>query len=587
MALLAAMLLGALTIAPAAAVIEAEEAFYNTWARTDLPVQSGEVDRTWMWGPQPNTEVLSEPYADHPAGNRPVQYFDKSRMEVNNPNLEYDGLWYVTNGLLVVELMTGMMQVGHEEFEPHDPATVHIAGDPDRPETPTYATYATLMDTPAFAEGAVITATVDANGTVGSNDDLAQWNVTAGVLAPDTGHRTASVFWDFMTSEGPVWDWETGDITTGRLFENAYYATGLPITEAYWAYIYVNGTQKWVLTQAFERRVLTFTPDNPEGWQVEAGNVGLHYYEWRYETEPPPPPPPAEFHFMLAPLNGSGVSGSGTVTLDDGMLNVTFEAAGLEANQTHVHHIHGQPEFQQSLCPTPEAAGDDGVLRLEEGLPIYGQVMLDLAPGSEVGDDGTATFNQTFDLADVDREFTAENLPAHVVILHGMTVEGEYDPFLPVACAAILPEEGFISILSGDSVAPEPIDSPGSGFATFHIPADHTQLAFTLNVEGLEGVTMAHIHLKDGGSETGPPVLWLFQAEDMDTGITADGVIASAIVGDLDLVGPLEGEPMEALIEAILAGDTYVNVHTVANPPGEISGDMQRVSDYFDVLHEH
>jgi len=34
--------------------------------------------------------------------------------------------------------------------------------------------------------------------------------------------------------------------------------------------------------QVFERRVLTYTPGNPPGWDVEAGNVGLHYYEWRY-----------------------------------------------------------------------------------------------------------------------------------------------------------------------------------------------------------------------------------------------------------------------------------------------------------------
>jgi hypothetical protein len=35
--------------------------------------------------------------------------------------------------------------------------------------------------------------------------------------------------------------------------------------------------------QCFERRCLTYTPDNPEGWQVEFGNIGRHYYQWRYE----------------------------------------------------------------------------------------------------------------------------------------------------------------------------------------------------------------------------------------------------------------------------------------------------------------
>jgi hypothetical protein len=37
-----------------------------------------------------------------------------------------------------------------------------------------------------------------------------------------------------------------------------------------------------VLLQCFERRCLTYAPDNPPGWQVEAGNVGQHYHAWRY-----------------------------------------------------------------------------------------------------------------------------------------------------------------------------------------------------------------------------------------------------------------------------------------------------------------
>jgi hypothetical protein len=32
--------------------------------------------------------------------------------------------------------------------------------------------------------------------------------------------------------------------------------------------------------------VLTYTPGNSVGWQVEAGNVGQHYYRWRYELIP-------------------------------------------------------------------------------------------------------------------------------------------------------------------------------------------------------------------------------------------------------------------------------------------------------------
>src|SRR5207249_6881474 len=57
------------------------------WDRTDSLVASGRVSRTWFWGPGPNTPGLLEQYNESPLGNklRLVQYFDKSRMEVNNP----------------------------------------------------------------------------------------------------------------------------------------------------------------------------------------------------------------------------------------------------------------------------------------------------------------------------------------------------------------------------------------------------------------------------------------------------------------------------------------------------------------------
>jgi hypothetical protein len=57
---------------------------------------------------------------------------------------------------------------------------------------------------------------------------------------------------------------------------------GLPLTDAYWARAVVGGVEKDVLVQLFERRVLTFTPQNPDPFKVEMGNVGRHYVKWRY-----------------------------------------------------------------------------------------------------------------------------------------------------------------------------------------------------------------------------------------------------------------------------------------------------------------
>jgi DNA-binding beta-propeller fold protein YncE len=42
--------------------------------------------------------------------------------------------------------------------------------------------------------------------------------------------------------------------------------------------------------QCFERRCLTYTPGNPPGFVTEAGNVGLHYYAWRYQSQGTPTP---------------------------------------------------------------------------------------------------------------------------------------------------------------------------------------------------------------------------------------------------------------------------------------------------------
>jgi hypothetical protein len=279
------------SVIPALAVIEAEEAFLNTWARTDRPVAEGAVARTWMWGPKPATSVIAESYREHPTTMRPVQYWDKARMEVNNPNADPASLWYVTNGLLAKELMSGRMQFGDTHHIQYAPSTVHIAGDAFA-NVPTYATFGTLMDRRSVPPGSTIpvvpiTQTVDSEGRVGNEGILARYDVRAGHYEPRTNHVVASVFWEFMNSSGVISpDGHTGPFTTGRLFPNPYYATGLPLTEAYWVYVPVKGVQQWVLVQAFERRVMTYTPGNPAGWRVEAGNVGQHYYLWRYGKMP-------------------------------------------------------------------------------------------------------------------------------------------------------------------------------------------------------------------------------------------------------------------------------------------------------------
>jgi hypothetical protein len=262
----------------------ADPAFRALWERTDGPVAGNRVQRTFLWGAAPLAAGMTERYAESPTGTRLVQYFDKSRMEITNPTADPSSPSYVTNGLLVIELMTGRIQIGSDptQFEQRDPATINAVGDSDDPNAPTYATLARLRDLPARAVGAPVKEAVDRSGAVSAGGPD---GVAVAVQVPETRHAVASVFWAFMNSAGPVGD-GAGGTTTGPLFATPFYATGFPVTEAYWTTVRVAGTPRQVLMQAFERRVLTYTPGNPTGYEVEAGNVGAHYYQWRYQPQP-------------------------------------------------------------------------------------------------------------------------------------------------------------------------------------------------------------------------------------------------------------------------------------------------------------
>jgi hypothetical protein len=311
-----AVLVG-LLVAPLAALPAAEPAaaatgfaapaFESVWTRTDLLVENQTVKRSWIWGPQP-LNTLNEPYAQSPGGQRQVQYFDKSRMEINNPATNA-----VTNGLLATELISGRLQVGDDNFEQKEPAQVNVAGDSDDTDGPTYASLNGLLGEPALAVGSPVIQTIDRNGGVGEDAGKASYGVTAAYLVPETNQSVASAFWDFLNQTGPVV--VGGQQRTEKLFEPTFFATGLPITRAYWARVKVAGTVKDVLLQAFERRVLTYTPDNPEGFKVEMGNVGRHYYAWRYGSEPTPStggggtPQPSDFQPLTGPHIGYGFNG--------------------------------------------------------------------------------------------------------------------------------------------------------------------------------------------------------------------------------------------------------------------------------------
>ena len=125
--------------------------------------------------------------------------------------------------------------------------------------------------------------------------------------------------------------------------------------------------------------------------------------------------------------------------------------------------------------------------------------------------------------------------------------------------------------LSGGNEVPA-VDTDAWGFAQFKLNKDGTALTYRLFAIGLEDGTASHIHLGAPGANGGV-VVWLFGP--VAGGTDVNGIAAKGEITAEDLVGALAGMPLSALVEQIEAGNAYVNFHTVANPGGEIRGQIQ------------
>ncbi|HVF99899.1 MAG TPA: hypothetical protein VND68_08685, partial [Chloroflexia bacterium] len=270
--------------------------FETLWRRTDQLVARGQATRSWYWGPSQISGPIKEKYGDT---TRIVQYFEKTRMELNDPGAQPD---FVTNGLLSNELISGDVQVGLNDFEHRDPAAIVIAGDPDDPNNPndnntnpTYASFAAVSNTKVankFQPNKVAsspqyaTATINRAGAVGNDPRYSGFefrNASQIVyFDPTTRHNVPRIFWDYLNACGPIM--QGGSVANNQPINNPWWsASGLPISDAYWAKATLFGHTEDILVQAYERRVLTYRPAATDAsFRVEMGNIGAHYVSWRY-----------------------------------------------------------------------------------------------------------------------------------------------------------------------------------------------------------------------------------------------------------------------------------------------------------------
>jgi hypothetical protein len=320
----------------------------DRFASQEFEQQWNSVERVIpnFWGPLGTARNgQTEPYAEgdiiqNGQPFRLVQYFDKARMEKTNSQRP------VTNGLLTVELKTGRLQLGDVSFEQRNRAFIEIAGDQDAPG-PSYATLNDLVERVAPRGGSVdrgydVPSKTFVNVPPATDPELA-FVTYQGDPGNRFGQNIPKAFWDYLQSIPGGW------LTT----------MGYPIGEAFGTQVQVNGQVTFVVVQAFERRVLTYTPTNPARFRVEFGNIGRHYYRWRYERSRPTT--------ATATTMPSGAKVIVTPDHASKTATITISGTGFAANGSILIQFSSQHEgTTTAVTPTPVSGA--GTFTLVEQL---------------------------------------------------------------------------------------------------------------------------------------------------------------------------------------------------------------------------
>lgn len=121
--------------------------------------------------------------------------------------------------------------------------------------------------------------------------------------------------------------------------------------------------------------------------------------------------------------------------------------------------------------------------------------------------------------------------------------------------------EEFAATLTGSTGA--------SGSAAFVL--EDGVVSYTIDVASITDVSAAHIHGPAGAGEGAGVIVPLYAAPSGGTG-AVDGrlVTATFTAGDITAAAV----SMDSLLVLMRNGQSYVNVHTAANPGGEIRGQI-------------
>jgi hypothetical protein len=240
-------------------------------------------------------------------------------------------------------------------------------------------------------------------------------------------------------------------------------------------------------------------------------------------------------------------SGTANLTLspDRTALAFTVEIDGLDPADITMAHLHVAPRGFNGAVVLFLTSGD----RPFE-LPLRGTLTADdLIPNADAGVETFAEFVSALQAGDV-------YVNVHTDQNQGGEIRGQVD--VPL----LLP-----ATLSGDQEV-DPVETDASGRGQVVLSADRQSLRFALSVFDLDPaeITMAHIHVAPRGVN-GPIVLFL-----------SAGSFGSPLIGTLSEANfiPAGGvDTFAEFVDELLAGNAYMNVHTMEHMGGEVRGQIQ------------
>lgn len=137
---------------------------------------------------------------------------------------------------------------------------------------------------------------------------------------------------------------------------------------------------------------------------------------------------------------------------------------------------------------------------------------------------------------------------------------------LAAACGSSGPATNFSATLTGSSEVPANT-STATGKATFTLSG--TTVNYTITYTGLSGPPAAsHMHVGASTTPSGPVVI-PFSGLPTTTSGTFSGSFTQA---DIKVQTSPAIVTLDDLLGQMRAGNTYTNIHTSANPGGEIRG---------------